>query len=474
MKRKTNLFYTSGPDSKFITFSNYTESLTGNFLSTDTKLFPDKFLCLKIANLHIGDNNTKSKFITYLAKYYENKLAALRDACIANDKLDEQNLLPLSYLLEAILQVCSKNADGIYEFNPNLTNLSLTNVSEENTVVDTQFINLGADDQPTKFTGLITYIGDITEQDYNGTYTDTICSINVNNYYIGTIKNDKTRNNTSESTEIFTCTIEGDNATKLYGWENDNIIFDAYQNNTVPLYDEFTIINDSNNTKIASGTYYQDSFLSEIIYDKIENPTEPIVFNIIIPLFSITNMNYNTNTNMINTNNKHINLKNSSTENGEFCARFNVPLGMWIHADEEEDSYIELKKDFTVNAYPAWSLLISSQFKPFPYSFNNKVDNESQNGNMIAYQTFAETLSKINDVLDKFSKMNTIIQGLDNRLITLERQIKEIGTSANLSRIDDKLLQLNTYVKDEINEFKKQLNGYVDNITWSSRYKNNN
>ena len=52
MKRKTNLFYTNGPDSKFITFSNYTESLTGNFLSTDTKLFPDKFLCLKIYNIN--------------------------------------------------------------------------------------------------------------------------------------------------------------------------------------------------------------------------------------------------------------------------------------------------------------------------------------------------------------------------------------------------------------------------------------
>ena len=69
MKRKTNLFYTSGPDSKFITFSNYTESLTGNFLSTDTKLFPDKFLCLKISNLHTGNTNTKAQFISYLAKY---------------------------------------------------------------------------------------------------------------------------------------------------------------------------------------------------------------------------------------------------------------------------------------------------------------------------------------------------------------------------------------------------------------------
>ena len=58
MKRKTNLFYNEGPDSKFLTFSNYTESLTGNFLSTDTKLYPSMFLCLYIPSL-TNDANKK-------------------------------------------------------------------------------------------------------------------------------------------------------------------------------------------------------------------------------------------------------------------------------------------------------------------------------------------------------------------------------------------------------------------------------
>ena len=31
MKRRTNIFYNTGNDSKFLTFSNYTEHLTGNF-----------------------------------------------------------------------------------------------------------------------------------------------------------------------------------------------------------------------------------------------------------------------------------------------------------------------------------------------------------------------------------------------------------------------------------------------------------
>ena len=71
MKRKTNLFYNSGPDSKFLTFSNYTEALTGNFLSTNTKLFPSTFLCLNIPSLN---KENKQEFISNsLIKYYENK-----------------------------------------------------------------------------------------------------------------------------------------------------------------------------------------------------------------------------------------------------------------------------------------------------------------------------------------------------------------------------------------------------------------
>ena len=71
MKRKTNLFYLDGQDSKFITFGNYTESLTGNFLSTDTKLFPSRFLCLKISET--GENapsGLSDEAKKHLIKYY--------------------------------------------------------------------------------------------------------------------------------------------------------------------------------------------------------------------------------------------------------------------------------------------------------------------------------------------------------------------------------------------------------------------
>lgn len=433
MKRKTNLFYTSGPDSKFLTFSNYTESLTGNFLSTDTKLFPDKFLCLKINNIN---HSTKPNFIKYLVRYYENKLAALRDYCISNNELEENFVLPLAYLLEAILQVCNYNVtNNEWEFNEDLIN------NKSNILNYTATIK-----------NLITYIGDITEQDYNGTYTDTICTINVSNYNIGNIINLKERN-------YKTCS-ESDYPYNLHGWETQDITFSDYVNIT-PLYDD-------NETS----TYYYDSCLDRIEYEKIENTSNDIKFNIIIPLFSITNMNYNTNTNKLLENNPIL-LKNSSKENGQLCERINVPLGIWINGDEEQDSFIELKKDSEVNKYPAWSLLISSQFKPFPYSLDKKIDNNSQEGLMTAHATFAETLSKINDVLDKFNQITVSINALDNRITKIDKQINEIGTQANYTKLENKLLKLTTDVKSEINEFKKQLYGYVDNITWSNKYKYN-
>jgi len=457
MKRKTNLFYVDGPDSKFITFSNYTEALTGNFLSTDTKLFPDKFLCLKLKNLNAS---TKPKFIKYLAAYYENKLAALRDYSIEKDVNQELEILPLAYLLEAILNVCS--------FNNGFT-LDTSKMKSFNQIKQEDY-NIAY----SKGT-LITYIGNITEQDYNGTYTDTICCVNANEYYEGDIKFVKDihfgKNNNN-------CPV--DPADVLYGWEGEQM-FEEYidsetGNHISPIYDDVT--DDVHK-------YNYDSYLDNIEFIKLSDNSnvdsfKTIEFNIIIPLFTITNINYNTNVAILDDelnedNKKCIKLISDTASSTNLKSRRDVPLGMWFYADEaDKDTFIELKRDGQLKSYPSWSLLIASQFKPFPYTLKYQKENDTKNSVMNSFNTFAETLSKVNDVLDKFNEMNINITSLENKILSLEKQIKEIGTTATITDMEKKFLILSTDVKDQINDFKKQLYGYVDNITWSSKYKNNN
>lgn len=204
MKRKTNLFYTSGQDSKFITFSNYTESLTGNFLSTDTKLYPSRFLALYIKGLN---SKSKKHLIKYLAKYYETKLAVLRDHFNDMRKSAEDNIYPLNYLLEALLRITKLDENGI-EFNHKINN------DEFDTITNN-----------VKFK----YVSDIIEQDYNGTFTDTICTIDLNKYtYVDSIIfNTDSDNDVNDSVVTFECPAY------LYGWGNK--IAKEYENSrTIP------------------------------------------------------------------------------------------------------------------------------------------------------------------------------------------------------------------------------------------------
>ena len=209
MKRKTNLFYTTGPDSKFITFSNYTESLTGNFLSTDTKIFPSRFIALYIKGLN---KDTKAALIKYLADYYESKLAVLRDHFDYNKSDIEKSVPPLNYLLEALLRIKE---------------------IKENEVVATHSIAVNKNNDDNETSNLISYsdvikfkyISDITEQDYNGTFTDTICNIDLRKFaYISSI----------ELTDDFNDNVvQFDKPVTLYGWDSDVPEEYAYEH-TIP------------------------------------------------------------------------------------------------------------------------------------------------------------------------------------------------------------------------------------------------
>lgn len=330
MKRRTNLFYNSGNDSKFLTFSNYTECLTGSFLSTNTKLFPSKFICLKI------DDLDKEEFINGLVAYYENKLAVLRDFVTKTNDVTINTLQPLSYLLRYIKEKA-----------PNTTST-------------------------------IAHIGDITEQDYNGTFSDSICVINTANLYSGTIvDNEDVENDYSVETDD-----------KLHGWYDNEDYFGPAN------YANLQIITDESNLYKM-----QDNYIIEI-NDAKESAIE---FNIVIPLFTMVQTDAepdNEQTEMMQT------VHDLEILTGTNYV--NVPMGIWF-----ADKMITLSGDSKYNE--SWSLVIGSQFKPFPTSgfIKDEITNES---NSIAFGTFAQILSRQNDL---FTYMV-------NEIKNLQKQIDEL------------------------------------------------
>ena len=335
MKRKTNLFYNSGPDSKFLTFSNYTEALTGNFLSTNTKLFPSTFLCLNIPSLN---KENKQAFINNsLIKYYENKLANLRD------RVNEDELFPLSYLIETFMK-----------FDPNTS---------------------------------ISYIGNITEQDYLGSYTDTICIIDtqyLQSAVITPIENEEVDIREADST--------------LYGWYDtigDDEVYTgpSLYNNLRPVFD-------------TDGSQYQLTPNYNIEYNTPDPVPSNIVFNVVVPLFTFVNIA------------EGVDINNQDESILTNTYKTNVPLGIWF-----ADGNINLKVDRTYGQ--SWSLAIGSQFKPLPTSPEVRSD-VYKDPNTDAFKTFAQVLVRQNELLDTLEKQNIIIFNLTERLAEVEDRLEKI------------------------------------------------
>ena len=416
MKRKTNLFYSSGPDSKFLTFSNYTEALTGNFLSTDTKLYPSVFLCLDIPELN--DESNKKIFIeNYLSGYYENKLAFLHDNLLESGNKPEDYLLPLNYLLETISKF-------LEDYSPNTTLNSCLN-----------------------------YIGDITEQDYNGTYTDTICIIDFNNYYIGSLETDdsteKRGKEYSETTEY------------LYGWLNTLSNYDEENEEVLSLpsiYKTIKPIFDEGNPQYN----YTSKIKAISLISPEENEKNVIKFNIIIPLFDIVNINYRVLEYVDDkiTNSKRIGL---DLQNGDDPYRKNSPLGIWFAGKT-----IELERDINTGFSQSWSLLISSQFKPFPYGNMNFNQNTNTESNSNAFPTFAMIISRQNDILDKFEQMSSTIMGQTNQINELNNKINNKSIDINIDKIKKEFIEFEYSMTNKFNTFKQEVQQFMENLAWNS------
>ena len=405
MQRHTNLFYTTGQDSKFLTFSNYTENLTGSFLSTNWKMYPSRFICLEIPFLDHTQNNyeqRKKQFIISLAALYENKLAFMRDYYLfRNIKVDEK-IMSCAWLLETILKEYPSSK--------------------------------------------ITFIGKVSEHNYNGAYADTICNID-----------------STEKTKIYTVNIVEDEDLSdyveyvdkknvrlqnkfLYGWsDNGQYTGLADYASVTPKFDK-TIITTENDSELEH-YYYRTTTIIESITETTDPENSTIKFNVIIPLFDLVNVDTEENVNNINENIETLLNTNNS---------INIPLGIWF-----ADKLIELERDTNTNYAPSWSLVLSTQFKPFPYS-NVLVDEPMATYADSAFATFAQVMVKQNNIIDSFSDLSTKTVDLSNRIDRIETLVNNLGTISSIDGLHKEMIQYKQYLNQLIDEHDVNIDNAID------------
>ena len=420
MQRKTNLFYITGNDSNFLTFSNFTESLTGNFLATDWKVYPSRFMCVYMPALL--DETLKENFIkNYLVGYYENKLAFLRDYYTEKNKTAMSGDINQHY-------IDGSDVNITYDLEADINSLSwlfetLEKFKSDNSIEDEDY--------------KITFIGDVTEFDFKGSYTDIICIIDSGDGYN---ENNKIKNykitlpeNYSNEETLLPYTSE-----KLYGWTSDELEASSDYSNVLPKFDT------DDNKYDLNQKYQIDTKVTE---------DNSIKFNLIIPLFDIMDVNYVTNfdeTGKIEDIDDKGNLivytadrmiYDHILQNTKEGRSVNNPLGIWF-----SDKLIELEKDLSSKYSPSWSLVISTQFKPMPYSTKYDNNDITARDNQQAFFTYAKILSQQSTIINSISSLTARVQALENTV----KKFDSLSNNETLQQVLE-LTELTNELKDKLN-----------------------
>lgn len=414
--RKTNLLYSSyiGEENSFLTFSNYTEAMTGNHLSVNTKMFPSTFLC---AYINVSDENIGS-FINTIVGKYENKLAFLRDTFTKDSNISaEDNIYPLEYLINTL-----KDFDNEFSIN---------------------------------------YVGQVTEQDYNGTFCDTMCIISTE---------DNGGNATLSDVTGAKKTVDYNNSyTYLYGWSSYNATNSSYIYNGPSIYEHVKPLfdDDKNNSYIYVSSYEHDKLIF-----KPAAKAKSIEFNCIIPLFDIVNVDPKSNESNI-TEPSDTELSDTESSNVEpsklpntlevdlTSSTCNVPMGIWFSQKFEK---ITLQRDETSGFWPSWSLVLSSQFKPFPKSPHLQSDTQNISSTD-AFGTFAQILVEQARLTDEHTDIAVNVQALSNRISNVESKINNISTNMSLDALQNKIDQIDTKLAS-LTESLEKVNSLISSITW--------
>lgn len=414
--RKTNLLYSTyiGEENSFLTFSNYTEAMTGNHLSVNTKMFPSTFLC---AYINVSEENIGS-FINTIVGKYENKLAFLRDTFTKDSNISaEDNIYPLEYLINTL-----KDFDNEFSIN---------------------------------------YVGQVTEQDYNGTFCDTMCIISTE---------DNGGNTTLSNATVAKKTVDyNNNSTYLYGWSSYDATSSSYIYNGPSIYKDVKPLfdNDKNNSYMYVSSYEHD----KLIFTP-DAKAKSIEFNCIIPLFDIVNVDHKSNESNI-TESSDTELPDTESADVEqskpsntlevdlTSSTCNVPMGIWF---SQKFKKITLQRDETSGFWPSWSLVLSSQFKPFPKSPHLQSDTQNISSTD-AFGTFAQILVEQARLADEHTDIAVNAQALSNRISNVESKINNISTNMSLDALQNKIDQIDTKLAS-LTESLEKVNSLISSITW--------
>lgn len=424
--RKTNLLYSTyiGEENSFLTFSNYTEAMTGNHLSVNTKMFPSTFLC---AYINVTPDNIGS-FINTIVGKYENKLAFLRDTFTKDSSISaEDNIYPLEYLINTL-----KDFDKEFSIN---------------------------------------YVGQVTEQDYNGTFCDTMCIISTED------NGGKATISDVAGTKKTVKTVDYNNSYDyLYGWSsydatNNSYIYNgpSIYSNVTPLFDKLSDNNDNNEN---NSYMYVSSYEHDKLIFRPDTKAKSIEFNCIIPLFDIVNVDPKSNESNITepSNTELPDTESTDVEQSKpsntlevdlTSSTCNVPMGIWF---SQKFKKITLQRDETSGFWPSWSLVLSSQFKPFPKSPHLQSDTQNISSTD-AFGTFAQILVEQARLTDEHTDIAVNVQALSNRISNVESKVNNISTNMSLDDLKNKIDQIDTKVAS-LTESLEKVNSLISSITW--------